>query len=517
MSKFHPYYTGHAIHPVAFFKSSSISHIQETLSFWYTFIMTALPKTRRRIFFYASALAFLAIAPFLVLYSLGYVVNIQQGGVEKTGGIFVKTNQSGFTVILNSGAIQKSSLITRGLLLGNLTPGQYGIRIEKEGYQPWEKIVAVTQFSVREIRDIILLPDPLEINKTAVWNSEDNLERVFLSPKTNYAALELKNKHTGSTSVLFFKTSENKITVRFPVSGAIQEIIWNGAEDAVLLAAGEHAREYKRLALSNIPLAPTPIFEKTITVLENTATRRVTQADIKKIKFGNNTNDFIMLTNANSLLFWNAATTSATLLADGAEEFETIGDNIFFVAKNGFAALKSLSNNTTINLGRMGYAIAGTPIKTLQTGRDDLFFKDGAGGLFFSSRGGTQEFNLLETEVRDIALDGTAKKIFFLKQNAIGIFHLEDNPYQPFEKRGDTEIVFQSNDTEFLDAAWYGRDNAHIILNTASGVFLLDTDTRGGPRIAELDSRPAKKIFWNQNERKIYLIRNTGIETIAIE
>lgn len=479
--------------------------------------MTALPKTRRRIFFYISTLAFLAIAPFLVLYSLGYTVNIQQGGVEKTGGIFVKTNQSGFTVLLNNGAIQKSSLITRGLLLGNLSPGQYRLRIEKEGHQPWEKIVAVTQFSVREIRDIILLPNPLEIKKSATWSSEDNLERVFLSPKTNYAALELKNKRTGRTSVLFFKTSENKITMRFPVSGAVQEIIWNAAEDTALLAVGEHAREYKRFALSNTTLAPMPIFEKTITVLGNTAARRVAQTGIKKIRFNNDADGFIILTNADSLIFWNAATTSAALLADGVEEFEVLEDSVFFAAQNGFAALQPFHGDTAINLGRKGYALGKSPIKVVRSKRGDLFFKDGAGGLFFSSREGTGEFTLLETGVRDIALDSTEQKLFFLKQNAIGIFHLGDNPYQPFEERGDTEIVFQSNDTAFLDATWYAKDNAHIILNTASGVFLLDTDTRGGPRIAELNPRPAKKIFWNQEEEKLYLIRDTGIETIAIE
>lgn len=478
---------------------------------------TALPKTRRRVFFYASALAFFAIAPFLVLYSLGYVVNIQQRAVEKTGGIFIKTNQSGFTVLLNNGAIQKSSLLTHGLLLGNLPPDQYRLRIEKEGYRPWEKVVSVTQFTVREIRNIILFPDPLKIKEAVAWNDENDLEQIFVSPKKNYAALELKNKRTNHASVLFFKTSENKITTQLPVSGTIQEIIWNTAEDAILLAIGEHTREYKRLALSDATLAPTPLFEKIITISENITKRRIAQADIKKIRFGDEANNFIMLTKTGSLLLWNAATTSAAMLANGIEEFETLGNTIFFVAKNGFAALQSLSDNTTINLGRMGYSLTGSPTRALRTNRSDLFFKDGAGGLFFSSRGGTQEFNLLETGVRDIALNGKEEKLFFLKQNAIGVLHLEDNPYQPFEKRGDTEIVFQSNDTAFLDAAWYERDNAHIILNTASGVFLLDTDIRGGPHIVELNAWPAKKVFWNQNEKKIYLIRKTKIEIITIE
>lgn len=479
--------------------------------------MYALPKTRRRIIFYISALAFFAVAPFLILYSLGYSFDIKRRTMEETGGIFVKTNLTSFTVSLNNGAIQKSSLLTRGLLLSNLQPGQYRIHIEKDGYRPWEKIISVTRLSVREIRNIILLPNILAKKNAAIWDAEERLERSFVSPKTQYAAVVLQHSRTGRRTLLFFKPSENKITARFPVSEAVQEIIWNTAEDEALLVAGEQARKYKRLALSETTLRQTALFEKPITVSGAATPSRIAQQNVKKIEFGDTTNNFLILTDTGSLLFLNAATTSAVILAESVAEFEALGDNIFFVAENGFAALQTIRGNTTINLGRKGYAPAGTPIAALQTGRGDLFFKDGAGGLFFSSRGGSGEFNLAETGVRGIAFDGKEEKLFFLKQNAIGVMRLEDGQYQPFEKRGNTAMLFQSNDTAFLDAIWLTEDNAHIILNTSSGVFLLDTDAREGPRIAELDPKPAEKIFWNQEGGKLYLIRDTGIEAITIE
>lgn len=478
--------------------------------------MYALPKTRRRIFFYVSALAFFAIAPFLILYSLGYTIDIRRKTVKETGGIFVKTNQSGFTVSLNNGAIQKSSLLTRGLLLSNLTPGQYRIRIEKDGYRPWEKIISVTQLSVREIRDIILLPDPLPKETITPWGNEEQLGRAFVSPKTRYAAFELTHRRTERRSFALFEPSKNKIAARLPLSEPAQEVIWNNEETAALLVNGEQKREYRRLTLSGTLPAQTPLFEKPIMVSGAAAASRITQKDIKKIRFGNEENSFVMLTRTATLLFWDAATTSARVLADGVEEFEALGDDVFFIAKNGFAARESLRDSATATLGRKGYALSGGPIQTVQTKRGDLFFKDGAGGLFFSSREGTGEFTLLETGVRGIALDAAEQKLFFLKQNAIGLLHLEDNPYQPFEKRSDMTILFQSNDTAFLSAAWY-TDGAHIFLNTASGVFLLDTDIREGPRIAELDAKPAETIFWNPNEKKLYLIRETGIEIITID
>lgn len=479
--------------------------------------MTALPKIRRRIFFYASLAAFIVIAPFLILYSLGYTFDIRQRIVKETGGIFIKTNQAGFTVSLNNGAIEKSTILARGLLLGNLLPGQYHLHIKKDGYQSWEKVVLVTQFNVREIRDIILLPDPLIQETAALWNEEENFERAFISPTAQYAAISLRNKTTKKQSLLFFKTSENKIMARLPIPATVKEITWNTEENMVLLKVVGQKTEYTLIVLSDAPPRQTTILKKSITISDNTA-RRIIPADIQKIKFGNEPNGFVILTDTGTLLSWNTATTSTTLLTEGVEEFEILGEEVFFIAKNGFAARQSLRNPaTTVNLGRKGFALSENPIKIIRSHNGDIFLQDGADGLFFLPRGDNKEFKLLETGVQDIALTDKEEKLFFRKQNAIGVFYLENNPYQPFEKRGEQRILFESRDTTFLDADWYAEDDAHIILNTSSGVFLLDTDTRSSPRIVELDAKPAKKIFWNQNEKKLYLIQDAGIEMLAIE
>lgn len=514
--------------------------------------MTALPKIRRRIFFYASLAAFVVIAPFLILYSLGYTLDMRQRTVKETGGIFIKTNQAGFTVSLNpismntpqategkktlpwpltlwttdgwqnsngasNGAIEKSTILARGLLLGNLLPGQYRLHIKKDGHQSWKRIVSVTQFNVREIRDIILLPDPLIQETTALWNEEENFERAFVSPAAQYAAISIRNKTTKKQSLLFFKTSENKITARLPMPAIVEEITWNTEENMALLKTAGQKTEYTLVVLSDAPPRQTTILKKSITVSDNAA-RRITPTDIQKIKFGNEPNDFVILTDTGTLLSWNTATTSAALLTEGVKEFEILGEEVFFIAKNGFAARQSLRDPaTTVNLGRKGFAFSEDSIKIIRSHNSDIFLKDGADGLFFLPRGDNEEFELLETGVEDIALADKEEKLFFRKQNAIGVFHLEENRYQPFEKRGEKTILFESRDTTFLDADWYTEDDAHIILNTSSGVFLLDVDTRGGPRIVELDAKPAKKIFWNQDEKKLYLIRDAAIEALTIE
>lgn len=400
--------------------------------------------------------------------------------------------------------------------MNNLAPGQYKLRAEKAGYQPWEKVVLVTPFSVREIRDVILLPDPLIQKEVAVWNIEENLERASISPTGQYAVIALYNTITQKRSLLFFNAVSKKILAQFPISTAPEEITWNTDENAVLFKTGGQKTEYTLMAFSNTPPRRTALFEKSI-ILSGNAGRRLTPTEIKKIRFGDTTDNFVFLTNAGALLFWNTATTSTATLAEGVEEFEILGDEVFFIAKNGFAARRSLRDSNTMNLGRKGYVLSESPIKVIRSRDGDIFFKDGAGGLFFSSHESAEEFKLIETGIKNIAMDSDEEKLFFMKQSAVGVFYLKDNSYQPFQKRGDAQILFQSSDTAFLNAAWYQEDDAHIILNTSSGIFLLDGDTRGGPRIAELNSTPAKTIFWNQQEKKLYLIYDTGIKTIAIE
>ena len=120
--------------------------------------MSALDKSTRRKIFYGMVLLFAVVAPVALLYSRGYVFDRERRGLVVTGGIFVKTVQSGARVFVDSEFSKETSFISHGALITNLIPRRYTVRVEKEGYQPWIKAVRVANEEVLEFRNVLLPP-----------------------------------------------------------------------------------------------------------------------------------------------------------------------------------------------------------------------------------------------------------------------------------------------------------------------------------------------------------------------
>src|SRR3989338_4740166 len=112
--------------------------------------MSALDKSTRRKIFYGMVALFAIIVPFALLYSRGYIVDLQSRGFVATGGIFVKTTQSGAKVFIDDEFSKETSFLLHGALMTNLLPRRYTVRVEKEGYQPWQKMVRVANGEVLE-------------------------------------------------------------------------------------------------------------------------------------------------------------------------------------------------------------------------------------------------------------------------------------------------------------------------------------------------------------------------------
>jgi hypothetical protein len=121
-----------------------------------------MAKTTRRTIFYLFSTVFAVITPLIVASSLGYRIDFNLTRIEKTGGIFVKTHQTGIAIFLDGGLAKKTSAIFgTGALLTDISPGIHALRIEKESFLSWQKTIEVKGGIVSEFRDILLAPAPL--------------------------------------------------------------------------------------------------------------------------------------------------------------------------------------------------------------------------------------------------------------------------------------------------------------------------------------------------------------------
>ncbi|OGF64591.1 hypothetical protein A2661_01345 [Candidatus Giovannonibacteria bacterium RIFCSPHIGHO2_01_FULL_45_24] len=114
-----------------------------------------LTKRKRRVFFYISIFVFLFAALPIIFYSQGYRLG-EDFALHKTGGVFIRTSESGALVRADK-KNKQTSLINKSALVKNLLPGDYQISAEKEGFWPWSKRIEVLPEIVAE-RNALLVP-----------------------------------------------------------------------------------------------------------------------------------------------------------------------------------------------------------------------------------------------------------------------------------------------------------------------------------------------------------------------
>lgn len=104
---------------------------------------------------------FIAVVPFLLLYSAGYRIDWENLTFEKTGGIFIHSDLSETRVFVNEEFVESGGVILRNTLVQDLNSNEvYKIRVEKDGYLPWYKDLIVYPNLVTEAR-IMMIPEKI--------------------------------------------------------------------------------------------------------------------------------------------------------------------------------------------------------------------------------------------------------------------------------------------------------------------------------------------------------------------
>ncbi|MDD5342128.1 MAG: PEGA domain-containing protein [Patescibacteria group bacterium] len=145
-----------------------------------------MTRRTRRILYLSFILMFFILAPILVLYSSGYRFDWSRKQLLKTALLRLNTEPGGATVYVN-GQPQKNKTPTA---INNLLPGTYDIRVEKDGYLPWQNSISLKSKTVEFLTDITLFRDTspeLVLDKTIgkLTALPDSNEALFVTPIEN--------------------------------------------------------------------------------------------------------------------------------------------------------------------------------------------------------------------------------------------------------------------------------------------------------------------------------------------
>lgn len=108
----------------------------------------------RKIVFYLFLAIYGIICPMLILRLLGFVFDPVTKHWVKTGIIYVSSNPPEASVYINGRLAQERT----PTVIRDLTPGDYAVRMQLDGYTPWENMVPVVDKKATSIENILLIP-----------------------------------------------------------------------------------------------------------------------------------------------------------------------------------------------------------------------------------------------------------------------------------------------------------------------------------------------------------------------
>ncbi len=418
-----------------------------------------MKKRTRTILFWICAILFILAAPTVVLYSQGYRINLRPAEGEKmitqTGGLFLKVIPKQTEVYINGELKDKTDFFFGSVLIENLLPEKYEVKVKKDGFYPWTKVFQVQEKQVTEAKNIFLFPEELS------WNVlSKGVDNFWISPDENEMVLQETNASTSQMwSLKLFDLDKNL---------------------------------------------------KSQLINENNISK--SGADLLDVQFSDNPNILSLKTAVNEqtkyysldiskttplLTLQKAATTSASIVAQ-----KKIGNDSYYLDNKGF--LFENGNKVT----SQSFPVKQETDYSLQILGDAIFLKENQ--TLFELNPQTRSFDRLSFEgVNSLELSPDGKAVAVVCDHEIWILFLQDGTAQPQRKAGDKILLMRLSD-EINNCYWLNY--AYLaVLDSGNKIRVSETDDRSNTNVVEIKS-PAEnstgtaEIFWSKTNKNFYLV-----------
>ena len=192
-------------------------------------------RRTRRIIFYLFLIAFIVLAPLIILYARGYSFDWEEKTIVDTGGIYLKTFPSKAEIYVNDKPKGKTNRFIRRLI-----PKTYEIKITKDDYHPWQKELIVEAGLVSKADNILLVPFNPKISLVSeaeeiyseVYSAIKNPDVDFFLSKNNLYQLEDSISSFLIPNVLNYAIYKNGILYLDYFTGKIYELNLSSLESA---------------------------------------------------------------------------------------------------------------------------------------------------------------------------------------------------------------------------------------------------------------------------------------------
>jgi len=446
-------------------------------------------KTRRAIFFILLAV-FLIASPAIILYSLGYELNIKTLKIEKTGGIFVDVDYSKYKITIDDNIVRdvsKTPLLSNGIFIPNLIPKTYKVVISKEGYLNWEKNIEVKSAIVSEIKNVILVKKDISFDY-----SQEKVSNFLISPSHEKIAYV-------SNDSLFLISSDKK---------TILENLVLPTKDLKMLAFSENDSD---VFLENEKsIFKTSFSDETIVEIKKPRAYNY----LKILPSQDDPDILYALSNSSFIDELNFQNKTIKKMIPEASNFYISGKNLIYASKdpiNFYRVTISSGNETQMTFN---------PLKDLSY-NDKIIEKFGDPIAILKSNGDLaifdykiEAFDKFDSNVKDVILSGDTSKLLYRKDHEVYAYYLE--PSYPGKKAGELSLLGRYGES-IDDAKWFLDGNHHVLIQFKNNIKLLEIDGRDKRNTYDIAKDATKFLFDNFTKELVYLDTENNLKTIKME
>jgi hypothetical protein len=447
-----------------------------------------MSKKLRRFIFISFVVLFFILSAVILPYAFGYNLNWSGMKLQKTGMFDIKTEPSGATIYLNGkpqiGLLGKLSgrqnQVKTPAKISNQTPGTYQVKLELEGYWPWEKQLTIRPNETTYLEDVYFF-------------KKNSLQTMSLSPKA-LAVTESNNQKLvaalGTTDLYFFtwnKPTETTIVHLSP--GSNHQLVWSPNDENIVVGD----------LLINVNT-------KTTTDLKTFGQAPIGQAVWAE-------KDLLYFQDNKGLKWLNLKSN------EEGSVFENVIKVNGFTIKNGYLYYTSSEPKAYLNIRKLGENQDQTKIKLSDNGSysfintpdNDLIIKNNANNNAYLINPGMLWLKNYETQfIGPLTTERFVDKNHLIYANNFELFD--------WNKQSDKPKLLTRISYPILSIAWH-KSNNYIIFATDHNLNTLeldDRDTHNITTLLELDNimyplinqAGDKIIFWSkiENVSAFYLL-----------
>jgi hypothetical protein len=482
------------------------------------YITLHMEKIKRSLFFWTLVILFFIVGPAVILNTQGYRFDFHRGVFVYSGTITFKANPQNFNVIVN-GKLNDSKQLNRinnSYNITGLLPGDYEIKLERDGFQSWSKKTDVHSGLASEFWNVILVRNNYE--KTE-YNTP-GAGKFFISPKSDYFAYEKENGT--ALEVALYNMGNDQTEKNYSFSGwkfidesREENIEWSPDQSFLSVPLEkEFDNKQKEYSYSIIDVDNNSSFN---------LNEMLNKKEISNVRWDPKEKGYLFFLSENSLFRFNIKDNADLIkISDNVSSFDLSRTDLYFVKNPNNLVYKVTANGKSEpEQITNGFPDENNPeirrIITYNDSRISLTSRDKSLYVYNKADRDTY-FRKIGEAVEGVHFSDDGKKLLFWTKNEISVYFMTDWKVPPLRSENDLTNITRYSD-EIRNVQWF-KDYEHIIFSTGKYVKIIELDPRDRRNCMDMVSTTNENPFviYNNYLEKMYFVdmkdNSTSISSI---